>query len=149
MIGRPGRRRRAIYSLKTGDAKVTNSTDDNEKPTDDLLESDEIMGLKAAVPLLRGRGGKPPSVETLRRWASPRHGYWPQGKGNGPPVLLRVVRVGGEMLTCRRWVQEFERERLRRGRRPDPLPSMRSEKKRKAAVKRALEQLAKMGCVPR
>lgn len=75
---------------------------------------DGMMRLSQAAGLMRGRYGRRPAADTLRRWANPRKGCRPAG-ADGPVIFLRVVRLGGELLTRAEWVAEFEAERLRMG----------------------------------
>jgi hypothetical protein len=72
------------------------------------------IGMATAAKMMIGRGGKRPSVETLRRWAG--KGCWPQGRGDGKPKLvLMTFRLNGELLTLPEWVEAFEGERARLG----------------------------------
>lgn len=108
-----------------------------EPPPIDLKRA---IGMAAAARLMRGRNG-PPNVSTVRRWANPKCGCWPQGK-DGPHLLLQTVKYNGEVLTTAEWVEEFERQRLRlgvRARYPGAAP--RSSKRRAAAVRRAEARL--------
>src|SRR5688572_4306519 len=101
----------------------------------------DLIPLREAARLLRGRGGKAPSLSTLRRWANVREGYKRPGY-DGPPVLLRTVRLGQDVLTHPDWVAAFERERLAAGR---PAPAElarifpRPERTRLADIRRAEE----------
>src|SRR5262249_62001467 len=97
--------------------------------------------------LLRGRGGRSPSLETVRRWASPRRGSRPAGP-NGPRLVLRAIRLGGELLMLPEWVEEFERERRRLGvRTPAPgAPRDRTDRQRRRAYERAEAELDRRGC---
>lgn len=72
------------------------------------------MGLSTARLLLRTREGRHPSVDTLRRWADPTQGCKPAGR-NGPTIYLRVQAHEGVLLTCREWVEEFDRLRQELG----------------------------------
>lgn len=115
---------------------------------DDELDLTRAISLTEAAKLMRGRGGKRPSVETVRRWANPKKGCWPQGRGEGRrQLLLRVVRLNGEMLTSETWVRDFELARARLGARPQPDPrlQLRTPRQREAAQRRARERLARDG----
>ena len=83
------------------------------------IDLTDAIGLSTAAKRMRGRGGKAPSVETVRRWANPRRGCFPQGKG-GPRLVLATIRMSGELLTLPEWVEAFERDRARLGRRGPP-----------------------------
>lgn len=112
----------------------------------DPIDISRAIGLTEAAKLMRGRGGKSPSVETIRRWANPKKGCWPAGK-EGPQLLLRTVRYNGELVTLPEWVQEFERLRVALGLR-EPLPPSerpRPMRSRMAAHRRAEEALDRMG----
>jgi hypothetical protein len=119
----------------------------NSVPVPELSPADisRLIGLTAARAMLRGRGGKSPSLETLRRWANPRRG-WKAPFPDAPRVILRTVRLNGELLTLPQWVEEFERERLRWGvRSPWPPPAGRPEKRRARDQERDLAFLAANG----
>lgn len=68
---------------------------------------------------LRGRGGRPIPIDTLRRWANPRRGYRPVGDA-GEAVQFPTVFLHGEHVTTREWYEWFvgvcekERERVRK-----------------------------------
>lgn len=72
------------------------------------------IGLAEAARRMRGRGGRPPSTSTVRRWADPRQGYRPQGH-TGQPIVLRTLRVGQDLATLPEWIEEFELSRERLG----------------------------------
>lgn len=111
-------------------------------PDPDLLGGFDIrqaIGLSAARLLLRGKGTppRPPCVETLRRWII---SGCPCGRGE--PLKLQARRVNGEYLTMSKWVEEFERERVRRGS-VDPLadePTNRAREAQKRAAARVLDR---------
>lgn len=71
--------------------------------------TDDYIGLADAARLLRGRGGKHPHVQTVRRWANAKRGC--RSAPGVKPVVLRTVRVGSEVLTTAAWVREFEQAR--------------------------------------
>lgn len=106
----------------------------------------EAMGLAAARKLMRGRGGRPPAVQTVRRWANPARGCYPAGKG-GPRVVLQTRKVSGEVLTTAAWVEAFERERAVLGAREAPreLPRARSDRRRIRDLRLADEGLDAAG----
>jgi hypothetical protein len=111
------------------------------------FDLNDAIGLVEAAKLVRGRGGRRVCVDTLRRWASERRGCYPLGKA-GPKVVLRTVRVNGELLTTRAWVEEFERERAGAGRLQGGGPSVQPPRERRAAQKRheqAERDLDRMG----
>lgn len=107
------------------------------------------IGLTDAARLMRGRRGKNPAVETVRRWANPARGCYPSGQ-SGPQLVLRTHRVNGELLTLREWVEEFERARAALGARPVvvKLETERKGPKRQRAHDRAEAALDRQG-VPR
>ena len=109
-----------------------------------ILPIDDQIGLAAAAKLMRGRGGKPPSIESLRRWANPLRGYRPCGP-TGPTLVLQTVKLNGEFLTCERWVREFEAARERAGVRAAPPVLARPARSRAAAHRRAEEALDRAG----
>lgn len=96
--------------------------------------------LTDAAKLMRGRAGRRPSIDSIRRWASVRKGCRPSGQ-EGPVVYLQVVRVNGELLTTAEWVHEFERERVRLGARERPPFLGRTDRQRERAYKRACARL--------
>jgi len=79
----------------------------------DEVDLDALIGMTAAR-LMRGRGGRAPSVETVRRWAGPKRGCYPQGR-QGPQLVLMTIRMNGELLTLPEWVEAFEEARFRLG----------------------------------
>lgn len=104
--------------------------DDNDHADIDLAKA---IGLRQAQQILRGRSGRPPCLDTVRRWVT-------QGSSvRGQKVILRSVLLGGERLTTPEWVEEFQRARLRGGRKfviePSRTPARR-EKAARAAMKR-------------
>jgi hypothetical protein len=88
---------------------------------------------------LKGRGGHPINLETLRRWASPKRGFRPAGP-SGPAIVLPTVLAHGEHLTMPEWVQWFldESDRLRDAARSveSPVVSGGVERQAEAAVDR-------------
>ncbi len=68
------------------------------------------LSLAEAAALLRGRGGKRPSLCTVRRWANPRRGC--KVPGRPEPVILTTVRCGQDVLTLPEWVEAFSRARV-------------------------------------
>lgn len=103
------------------------------------------IGLTEASHRMRGRGGRPPVVETVRRWANPRCGCFPAGK-TGPQLILRTRKVNGEVLTMPEWVDAFERERARLGeRQAEEETSLRTTKQRDRELARADRQLDEQG----
>jgi hypothetical protein len=111
---------------------------------DKEIDLGQAIGLAEAARLMRGRGGKAPSVETVRRWANPKRGCWPQGK-EGPQLILLTARVNGELLTTEAWVKAFEDRRLQLGMRQPPAPQGRPPSRRAAAHRRAEERLREAG----
>lgn len=101
------------------------------------------IGLKAAAALLRGRGGKPPSLDTVRRWANPRRGYRPRGNYAGPPLVLATCRLGNDLVTLPEWVEEFERRRFQMG--TTRVMPTRTPRQAAAALRRAEEYLDAQG----
>ena len=111
-------------------------------PTDterDLTASQlgRLMGIAEAAGLIRGRNGQPPHVATLRKWADPNRGYRSR---SGVVVVLRTVKVSGNLLTLEEWCEEFERARIRAGKR-ELGPKPRPKRTREAAQRRAKEWL--------
>lgn len=76
------------------------------------FDLNRAIGLADARLLVRGKGGKPIRVETLRRWANPQKGCYPAGP-RGPRILFPVHKQNGEVLTLREWIAAFEEERVR------------------------------------
>jgi hypothetical protein len=76
----------------------------------------QAIGLSEAARLVRGRGGRPACVETLRRWANPKRGCRPAGKC-GPKLVLKTHKLNNEILTLPQWVREFEQDRAADGER--------------------------------
>lgn len=105
----------------------------------------QAIGLTDAAKLMHGRGGKHPSIESVRRWGNPRRGCFPAGK-DGPRLLLETRRINGEILTMAAWVAEFEQARARMGVRPvDTRPAPRSSKQRERAYRKAEASLEAKG----
>jgi hypothetical protein len=75
------------------------------------IDLDRAISLNDARKLMRGRGGKRPALDTVRRWSNPRRGCYPLGK-DGPRLLLRTIKFNGEVLTTAEWVRDFERRRV-------------------------------------
>jgi hypothetical protein len=63
---------------------------------------------------LSGRGGKRLNLEVCRRFANPRKGCRPLGKG-GPRIVLPTVLWMGEKRTMPEWCVAFERARVKAG----------------------------------
>lgn len=80
--------------------------------TDDQIR--RCIGLSAAAGGMRGRGGKPASLDSVRRWADPARGYRPRGY-TGPALVLATSRLGGDVVTLPEWVAEFEAARFALG----------------------------------
>jgi hypothetical protein len=109
-------------------------------PTDDY---DRRLGLSMAQASARmqGRAGKRPSLQTVRRWASPRRGCRPQGE-DGPILVLPVVKIGCELSTTAAWVDWFEEMRARMGQRARPPElAYRTPRQAAAAHRRAAAEL--------
>jgi hypothetical protein len=67
----------------------------------------EWIPLAEARLLLRGRGGRPPSLTTVYRWA--KAGCRP--RADLPAVVLRTQYLGPDLGTRREWIEEFEKLR--------------------------------------
>lgn len=104
---------------------------------DEEFDLSQAITLIQAAALLRGRKGRRPHVTSVRRWCNPRRGY----NGSGAKIVLRCVRVGGELLTTAEWVAEFERLRARAGVREPFELGVRSPAKFARDVRRANERL--------
>jgi hypothetical protein len=109
--------------------------------TEATFDAARQLSLTEAAKLLRGRGGKAPSVDTLRRWANPNRGC----RVGELQLLLPTVRVGGEVLTMPEWVQAFAKMRARLGVRKVLPPVARPARQRAAAQRRATERLKAAG----
>lgn len=81
-------------------------------PTTDPIDHARLISLAAASHLLRGRGGKAPSIHSMRRWAHPQRGWTAP---SGEKVFLRSVKVGGEILVLPEWVEDFVQARIAAG----------------------------------
>ena len=94
-----------------------------------FLDGEELLTFSQAATLLpRRRGGSKVATSTLWRWA--RRG----SRG----VVLRTVRVGGNVYTSPAWLSEFVTARSAVDHAPQqPMPS--------TAATRAMRQLDKMG----
>lgn len=94
-----------------------------------VLDGDELFTFaEAARRLPRRRGGAKTAVSTLWRWS----------KRGSRGVILRVVRVGGNVYVPRSALIEFIEQRSAVNHTPQtPLPTL--------ASKRAMRQLNKMG----
>lgn len=94
-----------------------------------VLDGEELLTFPQAARLLpRRRGGSRVATSTIWRWS--------QRGSRG--VLLRVVRVGGNVYTTRAALNEFIEQRSSVGRSPQhPAPS--------TASRRAVQELDKMG----
>lgn len=114
----------------------------------DLEPYDEArsLGLREARKLIRGRGGKPANLESVRLWVTEAHGCRPFGD-NGPKLILRATKINGEWRTMPGWIAAFERERAEAGQRASQVMPERSPRSRHAAHRRAEEALKKMGVI--
>ena len=94
-----------------------------------VLDGEELLTFSEAARLLpRRRGGSKTATSTIWRWS--RRG----SRG----VVLRVVRVGGNVYVPRSALIDFIKQRSAVGHAPQsPAPS--------TASKRAMQQLDKMG----
>ena len=94
-----------------------------------VLDGEELISFPEAARLLpRRRGGAKCATSTIWRWAT---------RGSRG-VVLRVVRVGGNVYTSAAWLSEFiERRSAVDHAAQSPAPS--------TASKRAMRQLDKMG----
>jgi len=70
------------------------------------FDPEKALSLKACRGRMRGKGGKRPHVETLRRYVTA--GCKLPG---GRLVKLKAVRHAGEWLTMPAWLTDFERAR--------------------------------------
>ena len=111
--------------------------------TEEVFDVSQAIGLAEAAKYMRGRGGKKPSVETVRRWCSLTKGCSVGGK----VLILHAVRVNGELLTMPGWVEAFEAERIRMGDRQPQAPLCRTPRQREAGMRRARERLTADGIV--
>lgn len=109
----------------------------------ETLDTMKLISLRAACQLLRGRSGRPPNVGTVRRWARHHEGCRPLG-ASGPVVVLRTVRMNGDILTLPEWVAAFERERLEIGTQGE-APKIVAGRTRAASIRRAEAALDKAG----
>ena len=105
----------------------------------DSIELKTTISLAEATELLHGRGGRPPAMDTVRRWCL-------RGAIAGSQVVrLWSVRVGGDRRTSAEACREFEAARVRLGELvaivPEDLP--RQPKARMRAHERAEEFLRK------
>ncbi len=100
----------------------------------DELDLEEALTLTEAAQKMRGRRGKHPNVDTVRKWIT---------RGTPSGLKLQAVKIGGEWLTCAAWALAFERARLKAGR-PKPLP-VRSNRAQKAGHRRAEKELQRRG----
>lgn len=109
-------------------------------------EAKRAINLTEAAKRLRSRGGRPPNVGTVRRWANKRKGYKPAGY-EGEPIVLRTLRVGQDLLTFPEWVEEFARAQVAAGLAAQaPLPPAgRPVRSREAAHRRAEAELDRAG----
>lgn len=104
--------------------------------------------LTQALPHLRGRAGRTPSIDTVRLWARASHGW--HGP-DGSVVVLKTVLLNQQLLTLVEWCEEFDLARIRANQRArqaraevaESLP--RTPRRRAAAHKRAEERLRKKG----
>lgn len=109
-----------------------------------VIDLTGAIGLAEAARLMHGKGGKPPSVVTVRRWANPKRGYRPRNHP-GPALVLHTVWLNNELVTLPEWVRAFEDARLRAGDRQQAAPLARPPVRREKAHARAASALAKDG----
>src|SRR5262245_64179217 len=108
----------------------------------EMIPLAEQLSLAEAAKLMRGRGRRQhPAVETVRRWANPNRGC----TAGSAKLVLRSVRIGGDVITCAAWVEEFERARMTAGRREQPPPPARTIRQRRLAHERAERNLDAAG----
>lgn len=108
-----------------------------------LMTADQVkkaLTLAEASELLRGRGGKRPSLGTMRRWANPRRGC--RVPGREEPLVLTTVRWGQDILTLPEWVEAFAQARAAT---PPVAPICRQPRTREAEVRSAAKRLDKAG----
>lgn len=110
------------------------------------FDLNRAIGLAKASHQMRGKGGKSPSVETVRRWANPKVGCYPAGK-EGVLLVLQTHKLNGEILTMPEWVADFEAARVKLSARQvaAPAPRQRSSKKRARDIARAEARLDRAG----
>ena len=70
-----------------------------------------LMPLRKAAELMRGRDGKPPSIQSVRDWTNPKRGY----RAGRRVLVLWSTRINGEILTLPERVEEFEQARALSG----------------------------------
>ena len=87
-------------------------------PAEEPVDLLKLIGLEDARQLMLGRGGRPPTIETTRKWS--QIGYRPLG-WTGPRLILRTVRTSTDILTLPQWVREFEAKRAEMGSVPPPV----------------------------
>lgn len=103
------------------------------------------IGMAEAAKLMRGRGGKPPDRSTLKQYADPDAGYRPMGY-DGPPVVLRAIRHGQELVTLPEWVEEFMLRQIEVGTpRPKVKVQHETNRGRRSSAKRAQKYLEQQG----
>ncbi len=100
-----------------------------------------LRGIAKFCERIRGRNGRPVNVCTLRKWCDPRRGYRSR---SGVIVILRTVRVSGNLLCLEEWVEDFERARVRAGAR-EPLLQERTRRESTTSQKRARDWLNEHG----
>jgi hypothetical protein len=110
------------------------TTDSERELTASQLK--RLISLAEATGLIRGRGG-PASIRTLRKWSNPSQGYRAH---NGSVIVLRTIKVSGDLVTLEEWCEEFERARVRAGKRQPGVQS-RPRKQREAEQRRAKDWL--------
>lgn len=92
---------------------------------------------------VRGRGGRPANIGTVRAYI--KAGCKPRGYG-GPPVLLQAVVMGQDYCTLPEWVEEFELARARAGRTARVPTGPTGTRKAALEHRRAERELDRMGC---
>lgn len=94
----------------------------------------QALTMTQAAKLIRGRGGRRPHIDVIRRWCNPLKGCMVGERR----AVLRSVRVGGEILTMPQWIEEFQQARVLVY---DPRRIPITDKKRAQSVARALARL--------
>jgi hypothetical protein len=108
----------------------------------------EAISLNDARKLMRGRRGRRPSIDTVRRWASLNRGCYPLGP-KGPKILLMSIKFNGEVLTHPDWVEAFERRRLQLAfqRNAPPKGTPRTTAQRRRGHAKAMKELRDKGVI--
>jgi hypothetical protein len=91
-----------------------NAPNDLGVDTSAFVPSQSISLTIACQCYLSGRGGKRLNLDICRRFANPRKGCRPLGKG-GPRIVLPTVLWMGEKRTMPEWCVAFERARVKAG----------------------------------